>query len=188
MKEEKRVGVDLGLNEEDKKSLHHIAKTVIGNKVKGKPVPEFKIESPILKENRGAFVSIHKKGELRGCIGYIEGRGPLHKTIEEMAEAAAFRDPRFVAVTEKELPDLEIEISVLTPLKKITDVREIEVGKHGIYIKKGWYSGLLLPQVATEYGWDRQTFLEHTCQKAGLPSNAWKDKNTEIYIFSADIF
>lgn len=188
MKEEKRVGVDLGLNEEDKKTLHHIAKTVIGNKVKGKPIPEFKIESPILKENRGAFVSIHKKGELRGCIGYIEGRGPLHKTIEEMAEAAAFRDPRFVAVTEKELPDLEIEISVLTPLKKITDVREIEVGKHGIYIKKGWYSGLLLPQVATEYGWDRQTFLEHTCQKAGLPSNAWKDKNTEIYIFSADIF
>ncbi len=188
MKEEKRVGVDLGLNEEDKKTLHHIAKTVIRNKVKGKPVLEFKIDSPILKENRGAFVTIHKKGELRGCIGYIEGRGPLHKTIEELAEAAAFRDPRFKPVTEKELPDLGIEISVLTPLRKITDAREIEVGKHGIYIKKGWYSGLLLPQVATEYGWDRQTFLEHTCQKAGLPSNAWKDKNTEIYIFSADIF
>jgi hypothetical protein len=188
MKEEKKVGVDLGLSEEEKKTLHHIAKTVIENMARGKPVPEFKVDAPTLKENRGAFVTINKRGQLRGCIGYIEGHGPLYKTIEEMAEAAAFRDPRFSPVTEKELPDLEIEISVLTPLKRITDVNEIEVGKHGIYIKKGWYSGLLLPQVATEYGWDRKTFLEHTCQKAGLPTSAWKDKNTEIYIFSADIF
>jgi len=188
MKEEKKVGVDLGLSEGEKKTLHHIAKTVIENKVRGKAVPEFKIDSSILKENRGAFVTVNKRGKLRGCIGYIEGHGPLCKTIEEMAEAAALRDPRFSPVTERELPDLEIEISVLTPLKRITDVNEIEVGKHGIYIKKGWYSGLLLPQVATEYGWDRKTFLEHTCQKAGLPTSAWKDKNTEIYIFSADIF
>jgi len=188
MKEEKKVGVDLGLNEEEKKTLHQIAKTVIENKARGKTVPDFKVESPVLKENRGAFVTIHKRGQLRGCIGYIEGRGPLHKTIEEMAEAAAFRDPRFTPVKEKELPELELEISVLTPLKKIKDVDEVQVGKHGIYIKKGWYSGLLLPQVATEYGWDRQAFLEHTCQKAGLPSNAWKEKDTEIYIFSADIF
>jgi AmmeMemoRadiSam system protein B/AmmeMemoRadiSam system protein A len=188
MKGEKRVGIDLGLSEGEKKMLHQIAKTVIESKTKGKPVPEFKIDSPVLKENRGAFVSLHKKGQLRGCIGYIEGRGPLHQTIEEMAEAAAFRDPRFTPVTEKELSELEIEISVLTPLKKIVDINEIEVGKHGIYIKKGWYSGLLLPQVATEYGWDRKAFLEHTCQKAGLPSNAWKDKDIEIYIFSADVF
>jgi AmmeMemoRadiSam system protein A len=188
MKEEKKVGVDLGLTEEEKKTLHQIAKTVIENKAKGKAVPDFKIESTTLKENRGAFVTLHKKGQLRGCIGYIEGRGPLHKTIEEMAEAAAFRDPRFTPVKEKELPELDLEISVLTPLKRISDVNEIQVGKHGIYIKKGWYSGLLLPQVATEYRWDRQTFLEHTCQKAGLPSNAWKEKDTEIYIFSADIF
>jgi hypothetical protein len=188
MKEEKKVGVDLGLTEEEKRTLHQIAKTVIENKAKGKAVPDFKIESTTLKENRGAFVTIQKKGQLRGCIGYIEGHGPLYKTIEEMAEAAAFRDPRFSPVKEKELPELDIEISVLTPLKKITNVNEIEVGKHGIYIKKGWFSGLLLPQVATEYGWDRQTFLEHTCQKAGLPSNAWKEKDTEIYIFSADIF
>ena len=188
MKEEKKVGVDLGLNAEEKKLLHQIARTVIDNRAKGMPVPEFKVDSPILKENRGAFVTINKKGQLRGCIGYIEGRGPLYKTVEEMAEAAAFRDPRFSPVKEKELSELEIEISVLTPLRKITDVNEIEIGKHGIYIKKGWYSGLLLPQVATEYKMDRQTFLEHTCQKAGLPSNAWKDKNTEIYIFSGDIF
>jgi AmmeMemoRadiSam system protein B/AmmeMemoRadiSam system protein A len=188
MEEKKKVGIDLGLNEQEKKTLHDIAKTVIENKARGKAVPEFKVDSPILMENRGAFVTIQKKGQLRGCIGYIEGRGPLYKTVEEMAEAAAFRDPRFSPVREKELPELEIEISVLTPLKRIKDVSEIEVGKHGIYIKKGWNSGLLLPQVATEYGWDRQTFLEHTCNKAGLPSNAWKDKNSEIYIFSADIF
>jgi AmmeMemoRadiSam system protein B/AmmeMemoRadiSam system protein A len=188
MKEEKKVGVDLGLNEEEKKTLHHIAKTVIENKARGKAVPEFKIESPILKENRGAFVTIQKKGQLRGCIGYIEGHGPLHKTIEEMAEAAAFRDPRFSPVKEKELPELDIEISVLTPLKRIKDVNEIQVGKHGIYIVRGMWAGLLLPQVATEYGWDRLAFLEHTCQKAGLPPNAWKEKDIEIYIFSADIF
>ena len=188
MKEEKKVGVDLGLNEEEKKTLHQIAKTVIENKAKGKAIPDFKVESPTLKENRGAFVTIHKRGQLRGCIGYIEGQGPLHKTIERMAEAAAFKDPRFTPVKENELPELELEISVLTPLKRITDVNEIQVGKHGIYIVKGMWAGLLLPQVATEYGWDRQTFLEHTCQKAGLPSNAWKEKDTEIYIFSADIF
>ena len=188
MKEEKKVGVDLGLSDQDKRTLHQIAKAVIENKARGKAVPDFKIDSPVLKENRGAFVTLNKKGQLRGCIGYLEGRGPLHKTVEEMAEAAAFRDPRFPSVKEKEIPDLEIEISVLTPLKRITDVLEIEVGKHGIYIKKGWSSGLLLPQVATEYGWDRQSFLEHTCNKAGLPSSAWKEKDTEIYIFSADIF
>jgi AmmeMemoRadiSam system protein A len=188
MKEQKKVGVDLGLNDEEKKTLHHIARTVIESRVKGKPVPDFKIESPILKENRGAFVTLQKRGQLRGCIGYIEGHGPLHHTIQEMAEAAAFRDPRFSPVKEKELPELDIEISVLTPLQRVKDIHEIQVGTHGIYIKKGWYSGLLLPQVATEYGWDRQTFLEHTCQKAGLPPTAWKEKDAEIYIFSADIF
>jgi AmmeMemoRadiSam system protein A len=188
MKIDQKVGVDLGLDDEEKKTLRHIAKTVIENKAKRKAVPDFNIESSRLKENRGAFVSLHKRGRLRGCIGYIEGRGPLHKTIEEMAEAAAFRDPRFTPMTEKELPDLDIEISVLTPLRKITDVREIEVGKHGIYIKKGWLSGLLLPQVATEYGWDSETFLEQTCTKAGLPTKSWKEKDTEIYVFSADIF
>jgi len=188
MKEEKKVGVDLGLTVEERKTLHHIAKTAIECRLKGKPIPEFKIDSATLKENRGAFVTLNKRGQLRGCIGYIEGRGPLYKTVEEMAQAAAFQDPRFPPVTEKELSELEIEISVLTPLKKIADVKEIEVGKHGLYIKKGWHSGLLLPQVATEYGWDRQTFLEHTCRKAGLPPDAWKEKGAEIYIFSADVF
>lgn len=188
LKEERKVSIDLGLNEQDKRTLHSIAKAVIENKVRGKTVPEFKIDSPALTEKRGAFVTIHKKGQLRGCIGYMEGRGPLYKTIVEMAEAAAFRDPRFTPVMEKELPELEIEISVLTPLKKVKGVDEIQVGQHGILIKKGWSSGVLLPQVATDNGWDRKAFLENTCRKAGLPPNAWKEKDTEIYLFSADIF
>jgi AmmeMemoRadiSam system protein B/AmmeMemoRadiSam system protein A len=188
MNGEKRVGVDLGLNDQDKVLLHRIVRTVVEYRVQGKPIPEFDVTAPILKENRGAFVTIKRRGQLRGCIGYIEGREPLHKTVAKMAEAAAFQDPRFPPVSDKELTELDYEISVLTPLRRINDVNEIEVGKHGIYMKRGWLSGLLLPQVATEYGWDRQTFLEHTCTKAGLPSDAWKDKTTEIYIFSADVF
>jgi AmmeMemoRadiSam system protein A len=105
-----------------------------------------------------------------------------------MAEAAAFQDPRFPPVSSQELDQLDYEISVLTPLRRIKDVEEIQVGIHGIYLKRGGSSGLLLPQVATEWGWDRTTFLEHTCTKAGLPEDAWKDTKTEIYIFSADVF
>ncbi|RPJ36751.1 MAG: AmmeMemoRadiSam system protein A, partial [Deltaproteobacteria bacterium] len=105
-----------------------------------------------------------------------------------MAVAAAFDDPRFEPLAAKELKDLELEISVLTPMARLKNTDEIEIGKHGLYIKKGFSSGLLLPQVAAEYGWDPITFLEETCRKAGLPRNAWKEKNTEIYIFSADIF
>jgi AmmeMemoRadiSam system protein B/AmmeMemoRadiSam system protein A len=183
-----KVGVDLGLNAEEKKTLHDIAHAVIWNMAAGKPVPAFNITSERLKELRGAFVTVTEKGRLRGCIGHIKGTKPLYRTVEEMAAAAAFDDPRFSPITKDELKDLEIEISVLTPFKQITDVKEIEVGKHGLYIQKGYYSGLLLPQVATDYKWDRDTFLEQTCLKAGLPSNAWKEKDAKIYIFSADIF
>ena len=105
-----------------------------------------------------------------------------------MAKAAAFEDFRFSPIKKEEFSDLDIEISVLTPLKKISDPKQIEVGKHGLYIKKGFSSGLLLPQVAIEYSWNRKTFLEHTCLKAGLQKDAWKEGETEIYIFSADIF
>jgi AmmeMemoRadiSam system protein A len=188
MRDAERVGVDLGLSAQDKKTLRHIAETVIENKARGKPVPEFTVDSRVLKEKRGAFVTINKKGQLRGCIGCLQAYKLLYQTVEEMAAQAAFNDPRFDPVTEKELPDLEIEISVLTPLRRIKHVDEIEVGKHGILVEKGYYSGLLLPQVATEYGWDRKAFLEHTCLKAGLPADAWKDKDVVISIFSADIF
>lgn len=188
MNKGQRVGVDLGLTEEEKRTLRQIAWTVIENRVRGKPVPEFEPTSERLKEPRGAFVTLQKKGELRGCIGNIRGNRPLYKTVAGMAAEAAFNDPRFPPVSESELKDLDLEISVMTPLRQIDNVEEIEVGKHGIYIEKGFFSGLLLPQVATEYGWDRTTFLEHTCYKAGLDKNAWKDGDTKIHIFSADIF
>jgi AmmeMemoRadiSam system protein B/AmmeMemoRadiSam system protein A len=186
--ERKKVGVDMGLSDKDKKLLKEIARKSIECSVRGEPLPEFKVESGILKEKRGAFVTIEKHGNLRGCIGYIEAVKPLHITIKEMAQAAALKDPRFPPVTSDELRDLELEISVLTPLRRIRDINEIEVGKHGIYMKSGYYSGLLLPQVATDYGWDRLTFLQQTCHKAGMDGDCWKRKETEIYVFSADIF
>jgi len=187
-KMKKKAGIDLGLSDKDKKMLLAIARKAIESELKGAKPPSFEVDSPILKENRGAFVTIHENGELRGCIGLIRGYKPLYKTVEEMAVAAAFRDPRFPPLRRDELNKIDIEISALTPLRKITDINEIEVGKHGIYIEKGLHSGLLLPQVATEYGWDRLTFLEQTCWKAGLPLNAWKSPDASIYIFSADIF
>lgn len=187
-KKNRKAGIDLGLSDEEKEILQKIARSSIESKLLGKKFPEIEITSETLKEKRGAFVTLQKHGNLRGCIGYIRAQRPLHETIREMALAAAFQDNRFNPVTKDELKDLEIEISVLTPLRKIDNIEEIEVGKHGIYIIKGFYSGILLPQVATEYGWDRKTFLEHTCTKAGLPNDAWKEKDTEIYIYSADIF
>ncbi len=183
-----KAGINLGLTEEEKETLHKIARAAIESHCLGTSFPDIPISSSTLKEKRGAFVTLHKHGKLRGCIGYIRAVKPLYQTIREMALAAAFQDSRFTPVTKSELNDIDIEISVLTPLRKISSLDEIEVGKHGIYIVKDYYSGLLLPQVATEQGWDRKTFLEHTCIKAGLPGDAWKDSNAEIYIFSADIF
>ena len=188
VKEEEPAGIDMGLTEAEKDKLLEIARSVIESRLSGKKVPEFQVESTTLKEKRGAFVTLRKHGQLRGCIGIIDAKKPLHKITEKMASAAAFDDSRFSPVSREELKDLSIEISVLTPLKEVEDINEIEVGVHGIYIVKDFYSGILLPQVATQHKWDRLTFLKETCHKAGLPSDAWSDKDTRIYIFSADIF
>jgi hypothetical protein len=142
---------------------------------------------PELQEQNGAFVSLHKRGDLRGCIGVFQGEGPLYLTVASMAQAAAFEDPRFPPLSKGELNDIDIEISVLSPLIPVKNVEEIEVGKHGIYIIKKYRRGVLLPQVATEQGWDRKTFLQHTCLKAGLSPDCWKG-DVEIYTFTADIF
>ncbi len=187
-KDRKKAGISLGLTNEEKKLLREIARASIERRLKKEKPPKIEISGEHLKENRGAFVSLHRRGQLRGCIGMIQPSRPLHQVIDEMATAAAFEDGRFEPLSADELKDLEVEISVLTPLQKLQNIEEIEIGKHGLYIKKGFYSGLLLPQVATEYNWNRQTFLEETCRKAGLPRNAWKEKGTEIYLFSADIF
>ena len=184
----KNVGTDLGLTDGEKMELLRIARTAIEARASGKPLPDISPGSPKLAEKYGAFVSIHKRGMLRGCIGSLQPDEALYKQVEEMAQAAAFRDPRFRSVQEDELPYLEIEISVLTPMVEIKDIEEIQVGVHGLMIRKGFYSGLLLPQVASERNWDRITFLQETCRKAGLPESAWRDKETIIYVFSADVF
>ncbi len=183
-----KVGVDLGLSAEEKKILRQIAYNAIRKRCFGEPVPKFASESAKLNEHRGAFVCLHKNGELRGCIGMIEASEPLYKTVEEMAIEAAFGDPRFCALEPDEIGQIDIEISVLTPLRRITDISAIEIGTHGLLIRRGFHSGLLLPQVATENNWDTREFLEYACRKAGLPVSAWKDPATEIYIFSADVF
>jgi MEMO1 family protein len=187
-REARKAGIDLGLTEEEKEILHKIARDSIRSHLERTPPSVFTVESATLQEPRGAFVSLHERGMLRGCIGHIRPDQPLHETIGAMACAAAFEDPRFSPLTREEADLVDIEISVLTPFRKITDPNEIEVGTHGIYLVKGFRSGILLPQVATEYGWDRSAFLAHTCTKAGLPEDAWKDPDTEMYIFSADVF
>jgi len=141
-----------------------------------------------LKEKRGAFVTLKIGGELRGCIGYIIPVKPLYQTVRDVAESAALKDPRFSPVSARELPELEFEISALSPIRTVSNVDEIVVGRDGIIIKRGFYQGLLLPQVATEYGWSREEFLQHTCLKAGLPKDAWKQVGTDISVFSAEVF
>jgi len=178
----------LQLNTEQKKTLLDIAKKTIASVVNKKSVPRFEIADPVLNLKCGAFVTIHKKGSLRGCIGHIVGTTALYKTVAKMAVEASLHDPRFGPVTPDELGDLDIEISVLSPFEKITDIGVIEVGVHGLFIKNGYYQGLLLPQVASEYNWNVKEFIEHTCQKAGLPRDCYKSKGCEIFIFSATVF
>lgn len=165
-----------------RQSLEHYFKTGTLLEVDGSKV------SANLHQRHGCFVSLKKEGRLRGCIGRIVGDMPLYKTIIEYAVHAALRDPRFQPVTRSELPDLHIEISVMTPLERVTDVNDIQVGRDGLLIKVGYDQGLLLPQVATEWGWNRDTFLAQTCRKAGLPLDAWKGPQAQIYRFSAQVF
>ena len=179
---------DMNLTPADKQLLLQVARDSIAARLTGKAAAPVKTAAPVMQERRGAFVSLHRQGQLRGCIGYIDAVKPLLQTVQEMAPAAAFHDPRFRPLQADELADLEIEISVLTPMKLIKSTDEIEVGKHGLYLVRGLNRGLLLPQVATQYHWDRLTFLEQTCYKAGLPPDAWKDPSTQIYTFSAEIF
>jgi hypothetical protein len=135
----------------------------------------------------GAFVSLHAGPDLRGCIGTFQFDGPLVRTVREMAVAAASRDPRFSPVGAGELDGLTIEISVLRPPRPAR-AEEVTVGKHGVLISHGWRRGVLLPQVATEHGWTSTEFLAHTCLKAGLPKDAWRDPKTQIEVFEAEVF
>ncbi len=175
------------LTEAQKKRLLEIARGSIENFINTQERTKFSETDTELVKEKGAFVTIKKSGNLRGCIGHIVGDMPLYQTVADMAVEAAFGDPRFPPLLPEELKEIEIEISALSELKRIEHVNKIEVGKHGILIRKGFNSGLLLPQVATEYGWSREEFLEHTCQKAGLDKDAWRE-GMDIYIFSAEVF
>jgi len=180
---------DESLSREEKLLLLKIARDTVEAHARGRGKPPLPDPlPPALTRRSGAFVTLHKLSQLRGCIGNFFSDGPLAEMVQNMAVAAGWEDPRFSPVTDSEPPLLDIEISVLSPLREISDVNEIEVGKHGIFITKGYYRGVLLPQVATEYGWDRETFLDHTCQKAGLPMDAWKRGGVKIEIFSAEVF
>jgi len=176
------------LRTDDKKELLRIARESIDAALKGESTPSVQAKSETLDQLCGAFVTLHLLGELRGCIGYIEPRFSLLETVEEVAQKAALEDPRFPPLTGKELDQVEIEISVLSPLKKVSDVNEIVVGTHGLVIDAGYTRGLLLPQVATEWGWGREQFLSQTCRKAGLPADAWKQSKVTIYLFTSAVF
>ncbi len=176
------------LSKEEKNSLIELVRDTIRARLNGQPLLHFNPSTERLSQNSGAFVTLHKRGALRGCIGYVEAIKPLYQSVQDMALAAAFQDPRFPPLTESEFDDIDIEISVMSPVQRIDGVDEIEVGTHGIIIKRGFYQGLLLPQVATEQEWDRDTFLQHTCYKAGLDGDCWKKPDTEIYVFSAEVF
>lgn len=171
----------------EQKELLKIARETIIEYVTRQKIPPVVATAPGLNLHSGCFVTIKQKGELRGCIGNFVSEQPLYQLVQEMAVSAATRDPRFYPMKNDDLADFALDISVLSPLEKITSVEEIHVGIHGIYIVKGNYHGVLLPQVATEYHWNRDQFLQHTCVKAGLPKDAWQGE-CDIYIFSAQVF
>lgn len=182
-------GDDVMLNSAQKKRLLEIARSSIDTYLKtGKKLELLERDQALLAEG-GAFVTLHEHGELRGCIGNLVGNGPLYLTVRDMAVEAAVSDPRFMPLEKEELKDVEIEISVLSPLKKVASADEIMLGVHGVLVRKGYASGVFLPQVATETGWSKEEFLSALCaQKAGLAPDAWKDRDTELYIFSAEVF
>jgi len=175
-------------SENAKQELINLVRQTIREYLQSGKIESAKIDHPELQSENGAFVTLHSKnGSLRGCIGNFVSHEPLYKTIREMAISSAFRDPRFPSVTIDELDELKVEISVLSPMEKIEDVGQIELGVHGIYIKKGFHSGTFLPQVATETGWTLEEFLGHCARdKAGIGWDGWKDAN--IYIYTADVF
>lgn len=178
------------LNQEERTELLRLARDTIAGYLRERQVPPYQTDNPHLLQEGGVFVTLRaQRGhQLRGCIGYIQSQAPLYQTIQRAAVAAATQDPRFPPVTLTELDTLSVEISILSPLRLVQDVEEIEVGRHGLLIRQGYYQGLLLPQVAPEQGWDRDQFLQGVCLKAGLPANAWQHPTTELYSFTAEVF
>lgn len=178
-----------GLSREQQIKLLKLARKTISEKLKIDEkidAPDFQDE--IFMEKAGAFVTIHLNKQLRGCIGYIQGVQPIPETVKEVSASSAFRDPRFTPLSDKEYKDIDIEISIMSPIEDVTDVDDIVVGRDGLIISRGHKRGLLLPQVPVEQGWDKTEFLTHTCYKAGLDGDSWKKEGVKIEKFSAQVF
>ena len=176
------------LSEREKEMLLELARSTLEAHFAGSALPQPYELTDNLGQLRGAFVTLTEQGALRGCIGHVVGSRPLWQSVRENAISAALRDPRFDPVQQHELTGLHIEISALTPLHEIDDAHEVRVGHHGVMIEKGANRGLLLPQVATDNGWDRTTFLDHTCRKAGLAPGCWRSPDATVSVFSAEVF
>jgi AmmeMemoRadiSam system protein A len=186
--ESHKIKKDSFLTDEDRKTLLLMARKTLEEYLSTGKIPKFP-EYPSLKKEYGMFVTLRKGGQLRGCIGYIVPRGPLYEAVTQLAISSACHDPRFRPVTKEELPQITIEISVMSPLHRVKDASEVQLGLHGVVVKRGFRTGVFLPQVATETGWSKEEFLSELCsQKAGLPPDAWKDPQTELLIFTCDVF
>jgi AmmeMemoRadiSam system protein A len=175
------------LSNDDWLALVQIARRAISSAVLEKRIPDFPAFPPTISERRGAFVSLYRAGELRGCVGQVENPGPLADIVARSAISAALHDPRFTPVGPEEVASLDIEISVLTAPERILP-DAIVAGQHGLMVVRGAFRGLLLPQVATERKWSGQRLLEETCIKAGLPREAWRDPETHVFGFTAEVF
>jgi AmmeMemoRadiSam system protein B/AmmeMemoRadiSam system protein A len=176
------------LTAEDKEELLAIARQTIAHFLETGDFPHVSVTQPALLQERGAFVTLKKHGELRGCIGHLIGDRPLYLVVQNVAVSAAVADQRFPIVTEEELSELEIEISVLSPLQQVESVDQIQVGLHGVIIRRGLDQAIYLPQVAPEQGWGREEMLENLCLKAGLSKEAWRKEDTQFYVFTAEVF
>jgi len=184
-----RKGEKEMLNPAQRKKLLQIARNSIKRYLSTRNKLKLTEEDPLLLKEMGAFVTLNKRGQLRGCIGSLVGRQPLYLTIRDMAIESAVGDPRFPQLKESELDEIEIEISVLSPMEKVDNPERIKLGTHGVLARRGFNSGVFLPQVATETGWSKEEFLSNLCShKAGLDQDAWKEKSTELYIFTAEVF
>jgi uncharacterized protein len=183
----RRSSVNHSLSTEDRKLLIEIAREAIVAAVSTGEVPDAEVTAGSLLEPQGCFVTIKQGGSLRGCIGNLTTDKPLYQLVQQMAVSAATRDPRFYPMKEEDLADFNLEISVLSPLTKITSPEEVEVGVHGLYLEKNFSRGVLLPQVAIEQGWNRETFLNQTALKAGLKRDDWKE-GADLYVFTAQVF
>ncbi len=178
----------LKLSGEQKNKMLRVVREVIKSELSGnREFYNTKLDDEIFNERYGLFVTLKIDGNLRGCIGYVEGIKALKEAVPDMARQAAFHDPRFYPLKQEEFDKISVEISVLYPLEQVFDINEIEVGRDGLVMERGFYKGLLLPQVATEYHWDRERFLNETCRKAGMESYCWENK-AKIFRFEAEVF